>query len=177
MLLVTTIGAADANSYASVDEAQLYIDSHFLPAAVVAKWNSATTPQKEATLIRAAQLLDRHVEWLGCIHTDTQALSWPRAFAVDRYGRCIETTVIPGFLKEFQIETALWVLDQAGIVPLTENGEFDSIRVGALEIDFNEGGANRRSILPESVVAALSPMGRYKAQLPGGAKSVSLMRA
>jgi len=177
MAIDVTVGGTNANSYASVAEAQAYIDVHFVPAAVAAKWIAASTAQKEACLIRATQLLDRHVKWRGYTYSDTQALSWPRAFAFDRYDRQIETTVIPGFLKEFQIETALWVLDQAGVLPMSDNGEYDSIRVGSLEIDFNEGGANRRSLLPDTVVAALHPMGAYSAALPGGVRTVSLTRA
>jgi hypothetical protein len=177
MPLDATIGGPAANSYATVAEVQSYVDTHFVPAGVASKWAAATTAQREASLIRAAQLLDRHVGWRGDIYSNTQALSWPRAFAFDRYGRQISTTVIPDFLKEFQIETALWVLDQAGVLPQTDNGEFDSIRVGTLEIDFNESGANRRSLLPESVVAALAPMGQYQAQLSGGARTIPVVRA
>lgn len=177
MALDVTIGGAAANSYATLVEAQAYVDSHYPSASVTSKWTNIDDAVRETLLIKAAQLLDRHVRWQGDIYTDTQALSWPRAFAFDRYGRQVATTVIPGFLKEFQIETALWVLDQAGILPQVENGEFDSIRVGSLEIDFNESGANRRSFLPESVVAALAPMGVYNAQTPGGVRVVSLVRS
>jgi hypothetical protein len=177
MALDVTAGGANSNSYATVAEVGTYIDEHFVPETVKAKWQAATQAQKEASLIRATQLLDRHVRWVGEISTDTQALSWPRAFAFDRYDRSIESTVIPGFLKEFQIETALWVLDQSGVAPQIGNGEYDSIRVGVLEIDFNEKGAGRRSMLPEEVIAALSPMGQYKAAVSGGASTISLMRA
>jgi hypothetical protein len=154
-----------------------YIGAHFVSPALVAKWNSLVTGQKEAALIRAAQLLDRHVKWTGDIASDTQALSWPRAWVLDRYGREIASTIIPTFLKEFQIETALWIIDQAGLIPQVGNSEFESVRVGTLEIDFNEQGGVRRSLLPEEVVAALRPMGVYYAETPGTPKTVSLLRA
>lgn len=178
MALVSTIGAANANSYvASVAEVDQYVLDHYVPASVVAKWTTLPTAQKEGSLIRAAQLLDRHVKWLGDVVDDVQALSWPRAFAYDRYGRQIPSSVIPSFLKEFQVETALWVVDQSGIMPQVGNAEFDSIRVGSLEIDFNESGGAKRSLLPESVIAALAPMGNYVANTVGSAKMVNLVRS
>lgn len=177
MPLDTTVGGASANSYASLIEAQAYIDSHYVPSTVKSLWTAAGAPVQEEVLLRATQLLDRHVSWRGKIFGDVQSLSWPRACASDRYGRDIESSVIPAFLKEFQIETALWLLQQSGAVPEIGNAEFDSIRVGSLEIDFNQDGGARRSLLPESVIAALAPMGRYAADSVGGVKSVPLVRA
>ena len=177
MALVTTIGAANANSYVAIADVTAYVIDHYISPAVVAQWNALANPQKEALLIRATQLLDRHVKWQGDVVDDVQALSWPRAWAYDRYDRQIDSSVIPTFLKEFQIETALWIMVQAGVVPEVGNAEFDSIRVGSLEIDFNENGGTRRAMLPEEVVSALSPMGKYNAQTAGSARSISLVRA
>ena len=177
MALDASVGGANANTYALVADVVAYIANHLIPATVASKWENLVTEQKEGALIQAAKLLDRHVKWSGEIASDVQALSWPRAFALDRYGREIASTIIPTFLKEFQIETALWLTDQAGLVPQIGNAEFDSIRVGSLEIDFNEQGGVRRSLLPEEVVAALRPMGVYSAETPGSARSVGLVRA
>ncbi len=177
MALVTTVGSASANSYVSLAEVADYIATHHIPAATLAAWNAlANDAAREKLLIQATQLLDRHVGWRGYIFGDAQSLSWPRSCATDRHGRDIETSVVPAFVKEFQIETALWILEQEGEIPSVGSGEFDSIRVGALEIDFNEKGAARRSFLPESVIAALSPMGSYTAGITGGAHSVQLSR-
>lgn len=177
MALDTTVGGPNANSYATLAEVNAYMPTHYVLVPLQVKWNSLVDAQKESLMIRAAQLLDRHVKWQGDIASDAQALSWPRAFALDRYGREINNTTIPTFLKEFQIETALWILDQAGIIPQVGNSEFDSVRVGSLEIDFHEEGGLRRSFLPEEVVAALRPMGTYYADVPGGARVVNLVRA
>jgi hypothetical protein len=176
MALVATPGAANANTYALVADVDAFILNKYVPTGVAAKWTALSTPQKEAALQRATQLLDRHVRWGGCVESDVQALSWPRAWALDRYGREIASTVIPAFLVEFQIETTLWLIDQAGVIPQIGNSEFDSIRVGSLEIDFHEEGGVRRSLLPEEVVAALRPMGSYVADTAGGMKMVELVR-
>lgn len=177
MALDTTVGGVSANSYVAVADVATYLSEHLIPASVTSKWNVLTTAQKEAALIQATKLLDRHVRWRGEIESDVQALSWPRAGALDRYGREITSNAIPSFLKEFQIETALWLTKNAGEVPQVGNAEFDSIRVGSLEIDFNEDGGARRTLLPEEVIAALSPMGAYDAETPGAVRSVSLVRS
>lgn len=176
MPLDATVGGSGANSYVVAADVTAYLTDHYTPTSVEAKWTALTSPQKDAVLIRATQLLERHVKWHGDIVSDSQALSWPRAFALDRYDREISSLIIPSFLKEFQIETALWIADQAGVVPQIGNSEFDSVRVGSLEIDFNEAGGVRRSMLPEEVVAALRPMGSYVADTPGGVRSVALVR-
>lgn len=175
--LVTTAGAANANSYASVNEAETYMSEHFIAQALVAKWNNLSTDQKSAVLIRAAQLLDQYISWRGDIATDEQALSWPRANALDRYGRVIDAASIPLFIKQFQIETAVWVMDQSGIVPEATVGEYDSIKVGPIEVNFNEAGATKRQWLPDNVIAALSPMGSYSAAALGGIHTLKLLRA
>ena len=176
MALDATVGGEDANTYAVIADVDEYILTHSTPATEAAFWTASTTAQKEAALIRAAQLLDRHVKWTGQIAGEAQALSWPRAFAYDRHDRQIPSSIVPAFLKEFQIETALWILRLLSEVPEIGNGEFDSIRVGSLEIDFNENGGARRMMLPEEVIAALAPVGKYFAQTAGGASSASLVR-
>lgn len=177
MTLTVTVGGASSNSYATLTEALSYINSHYLNKTVTDKWSVSADSQKEAAMVKAAQLLDRNVKWQGDIATEVQALSWPRVYAYDRNGRAILSTIIPNFLKEFQIETALWLMEQSGVVPQVGSGEFDSITVGQLEINFNEAGAGRRSLLSEEVIASLSPMGTYAAQTSGGVRNIRLERS
>jgi flagellar biosynthesis regulator FlaF len=177
MTIISTIGASNSNSYATVAEVSAYILDHSTAADVAALWAAASNDQKEAALIKATQLMDRHIKWAGDIGSSDQALAWPRAYAIDRFERCIANNVIPAFVKEFQIETTLWILQQSSEIPEVGNGEFDSIRVGTLEVNFNEKGAPRRLLLPETVTSALSPMGHYTAQTAGGAASVSVTRS
>lgn len=176
MALDSTVGAGTANSYASLIEAEEYLAVGYTNAAVKSTWDGQSNPIKEALLVRATQLLDRHVLWSGEVFGDVQALSWPRAWATDRHGREIASSIVPAFVKEFQVEVALWLMSQLGTVPETGNAEFDSIRVGALEIDFNQDGGTKKFMLPEAVIAALRPMGRYSAGLSGGVASVGLSR-
>lgn len=176
MALDATVGGVSANSYATVAEVATYIATHYPAKTVADKWTVSSEAQKEAALIRAAQLLDRHVSWQGEVATEDQALSWPRVDAYDRHGRAIASNAVPGFLKDFQIETALWVMEQSGVIPQVGSGEYDSITVGPIEINYNEQSAAKRALLPESVVAALYPMGLFSAQTSGGVKNAKLIR-
>ena len=71
-----TVGAANANSYLSLTDAQSLIDGLIEDDDVV-EWASATTDQKNRALYTAAQRIDRE-RFLGARATDTQSLQWPR---------------------------------------------------------------------------------------------------
>lgn len=68
-----TVGAADANSYLTLAEAQDYADSDMNAA----DWYAATTDQRTRALITATRNLDL-VGFVGTRSTTTQALAWPR---------------------------------------------------------------------------------------------------
>ena len=74
--IVATAGAANANSYLTLTDAQSLIDGLIEDEDVVA-WASATTDQKNRALYTSAQRIDRE-RFLGARATDTQALQWPR---------------------------------------------------------------------------------------------------
>ena len=76
IVLVATPGAADANSYLTLSDAQAIVDGLVENDDVVA-WGTATTDQKNRALYTATQRLDRE-RYLGARATDTQALQWPR---------------------------------------------------------------------------------------------------
>ena len=150
MAIDITVGGASANSYVEVAEVAAYIASHYVPTATETRWTALTTGQKEGALMRATQLLDRHVKWQGDIASDEQALSWPRAFALDRYGRDVPSSTIPTFLKEFQIETALWLADQSGVAPEIGNAlQMKNMPLGTnihnIEMQPGQGGKLVRS--------------------------------
>ena len=74
--IVATAGAANANSYLTLTDAQSLIDGLIEDEDVVA-WASATTDQKNRALYTSAQRIDRE-RFLGARATDTQAMQWPR---------------------------------------------------------------------------------------------------
>jgi hypothetical protein len=67
-------GRADANSYASVADGDLYHAGHLYATA----WTAASDEQKEKALVMASRLIDAEYQFNGVQTMDTQALSWPR---------------------------------------------------------------------------------------------------
>ena len=68
-------GKADANSYASVADANAYHDGHLYATA----WTAATDDQKAVALVMATRLIDAEFQFNGTRTTANQALQWPRA--------------------------------------------------------------------------------------------------
>lgn len=174
--VIATPGAANANSYATLAEANAYFETRLTldPAWVT------TGATAEALLIMATRVLDsmavaRKVlrfdgrggskgrpyyvtsrAWTGAIVTATQALAWPRSGMYDRLGRAIATTVVPQELKEAQSELAGQLL--AGDRTLDSAAALAGIRevkAGSVAVKFAEMIEHR--VLPEAVMALLVP--------------------
>lgn len=106
MALVTTPGAANADSYATVAEATTYNASRPFSTA----WTGADSV-KEAALKEAARLLDAAFAWTGAAVDAVQALTWPRSGMLTRNGFAIPLTTIPQALKDAQSEFARQLLE------------------------------------------------------------------
>ena len=76
--IVATAGAANANSYISLTEANELIEGLVADDDVIA-WEAGSTSDdyRNRALYTAAQRIDRE-RFLGARATDTQALQWPR---------------------------------------------------------------------------------------------------
>jgi len=72
-------GKADANSYASVDDGDVYHDGHLYATA----WTGATADQKAAALVMATRLIDAEMQFNGTRTNAVQGLQWPRAACPD----------------------------------------------------------------------------------------------
>lgn len=77
--IVADVGAADANSFVTVEECDTYCDNRLNASA----WNEETDEdQKIRALIEATRTLNL-ARWHGHRVNDTQSLSWPREWAPD----------------------------------------------------------------------------------------------
>lgn len=171
MALTTTPGAADANSYASLAEANAYHT-----ARGNAAWTGADAA-KEAALIRATQWLDGRYgdQWPGIRwKLRAQALDWPRVEATDRDGTEIDYDSIPSEVVSATCEAALIELASPGALsPLVTPGtakvltEVKGIRWTPLRAS---AGASDMTPTLTAVDRALSP-------LIGGEGRVRVMRA
>ena len=104
MALTVTPGAADADSYVTLAEADAYA-----AARGWAGWTGAEA-LKEQALRRAVEWLDAVylTRWPGKRATGrVQRLEWPRVDAVDAAGEAVDAASIPREVKAAQIEAAL----------------------------------------------------------------------
>lgn len=137
--LITTPGAANANSYATVAEADTYHEGRLHDEA----WDDVD--DKEAALIWAATLLDGWMVWTGsATFPATQALTWPRTGMLNRNGFAIGSTVIPNELKNAQSELAR----QLALSDLTANDDvvnknITSLRAGSVALSFGQKDHSR----------------------------------
>jgi len=150
--IVATIGAADANSYLTLAEAQAIIDG-FVQDADVTAWASATTDQKNRALFTATQRLDRE-RFLGARATDTQALQWPRT-GVRKPDTYINTyavgfpfrittdyytdTEIPQQVQYAQVVLATYLNNNPDGIGLSGLEDYKNVKIGSLDVTPNLG--------------------------------------
>ncbi len=152
--IVATVGAANANSYLTLSDAQDLIDGFVEDDDVVA-WASATTDQKNRALYTAAQRLDRE-RFLGARATDTQSMQWPRT-GVRKPDTYINTyavgfpfkittdyftdTEIPEQIKKSQTVLAYYLQNNKDSLGLSGLEEYKRVGVGGIAVEVQSGGS------------------------------------
>lgn len=101
-------GKTNAESYLSVTDADTYNLAHSSSAL----WTAATNEVKEKALRLATQYLDVRYNgrWKSFRTNETQALAWPRAYAIDDDGYYWDSDQMPQRLKDATAELALRVV-------------------------------------------------------------------
>jgi hypothetical protein len=103
----TGAGLADANSYASVADADAYVADRG-----IAGWAALSSTVKQQSLIRGTDYLEQTYReaWRGFRVTSTQSLSWPRSdVVVDTF--LVAANVVPKAVVRACIEMALRASD------------------------------------------------------------------
>lgn len=146
MAFVSTLGAADANSFLSVARATSLLGD--LPASAgITAWLALTDAQKEQTLVAATMTINP-LKWKGRIIDDTQSLSWPRLMKID--GRQLSTEELP---IDFEIAVAYMaaflgsgggytaVATNDGGASLRSTNQYEEVELGdgALRVKFKGG--------------------------------------
>ena len=134
--LVATAGAANANSYITLADAD---QNHEDRPAVGTTWADATSDEKNAALLFATKMLDSLVVWTGWVASETQSLLWPRTGMVYRNGYSVDTDVVPTELQEATAEFAR----QSLVGDITGNSDVEAqgitkIKAGSVEIAFDQ---------------------------------------
>lgn len=144
LVLVNTAGATNANTYASLAEAETVMESVFHKDA----WSSAATDNKNIVLVEATRLLDEHYDWEGIKYTADQSLRWPRYSVLDPDGEDVDYESIPDFLKTATALLALSILSEDVTTELDTDG-FTKLKVGSIELEANVN--YRKNTVPDNV--------------------------
>ena len=81
MEVITTIGAANTNSYASLEEHNSYLEAR--DGFDLTKWNALTDAQKGLRIMFGAKIIDS-LRYRGAPATLSQAMQFPRLVQTDR---------------------------------------------------------------------------------------------
>jgi hypothetical protein len=123
--------AKGVNSYATVDEAEIY----FLDRLDVVAWTSAPIEQRSQALVTATSMLDE-LQWVGTAISDSQSLAFPRSgqYFDPRLG----TTVyldnnVPNRVINATYEQAYHLLNNDGL--LDEIGVVKDLSVSSIKLE------------------------------------------
>lgn len=147
-------GKPDAESYASVTEADDYVDMWSGDQA----WTDASTTDKERALRKGTRFVDTH-RFLGHRLTDAQALDWPRDEVGIVDGQYVHPGTIPTPVKEATFEAALRDVRGETLFPDHDGGtiESESSQVGEVSQSKTYATPRRPVRTFEAVMQLLRP--------------------
>ncbi len=172
LTVVATPGAANANSYLTLAEANTYFESRLYSDAWDATVDDAV---KNKAIVMATRVLDytfiarKELKigtdgkfyttsrgWAGLPSTDTQALAWPRIGMFDANGVAIDSTVIPQQLKDATAEFAGQLLstDTTANNDVVNQG-IKQLKAGPVELAFKDFFEVK--VIPDAVMWLLVP--------------------
>lgn len=142
------------NSYATEAEAGAYFDERLHATA----WTGAATADQQKALLMARRLLDLHMTWKGLPVDTEQALAWPREGVPG-----VAPDAIPEAVKTAQLELAPLLLG-TDLTALPEGQGIAREKVDVIETEYNP--ADRRGVIPDTVLGMLIPYGALRGQQP-----------
>ena len=152
MTIIATPGATNANSYATLAEA----DTFHVERLHNAEWTAASDATKEAALLWATKLLDVNMWWDGIQTTNTQALDWPRSGVIDKEGYSVDSDEIPDQLKDAQSEFA-FLLIKSDRATASDPCGIRNFKSGSLSTEFDK--TDRPSVVPDSALEYIQEFG------------------
>lgn len=163
------------NSYASLAEMATYV-SERMSEADADTWNSLDAASKARYLVNATRTLDSVVDWIGDRYSEAQKLKWPRISArVDGY--LIDYLTFPTPVKHATCELAFWMASNDGATAVRQQAAFDSVKVGPININFNEQvGGSLDKYFPDSVAIILKDYGTITNPSLPGTRQVKMAR-
>lgn len=179
LTLITTAGASNSNSYATVAEANTYHDSVREQSDLV--WSALHDGKKERLLVQATRLIDEHFVFLGNKTFSDQNLQWPRQGVLKdgKYAQGIIDTLdqqsIPQFVKDATAEFAR-ILSAEDTTADDDTAGFKQIMVSGISLTMDQTTRISKGVIRSSVYSILRKYGDYIAPLNAGAGGISQNR-
>ena len=154
LIVETGTGNPDAQSYASVADADAYVaDFH-----ESTEWANASEPRKERALRRATRFVDAN-RFVGVRGWEDQALNWPRALVGYVDGQEIFSDQIPLAIREATMEAALKDVEGDDLLPDHDGGtvKSESSTVGPIQTSTQYAAPKTAGKRFEAVRALLKP--------------------
>lgn len=151
--LVATPGAANANSFLTLSEAQAYFETRFPEVS----WS-----EDEASLIHSTRVMNT-VLWTGLATDSVQALTWPRVGMLTRNGHGIPSNVIPQDLKDATAELTYWLERSDRFKESRAQAEgLQRLKAGKVELWFQEfdkwaASGFASGLIPSKILELLVP--------------------
>lgn len=179
LTLITTPAATNANSYATVAEADTYHDSIREQADLV--WSALHTEKKKRLLVQATRLIDEHFVFLGHEKDSNQALAWPRTGVLKdgKYASGLVDTIdndtIPQFVKDATAEFAR-ILSAEDTTADDDTAGFKQIMVQGISLTMDQSSRISKGVIRSSVYSILRKYGDYIAPLNSGSGGIGQNR-
>ena len=151
IVVVTTAGSNDANSYASLADGNAYHEGH--PQGEV--WTAATEDARKRGLVTATRQMDAWFEWDGYVTFSEQVLLFPRTGVVGRTGYLLNSETIPSVIRDATIELARSRLSDAG--PADDADNIARLKAGPVDITFRDEVAT--FVIPDAVLILVKHIG------------------
>ena len=179
LTLVTTAGATNANSYATVAEADAYHDSIREQADLL--WTALHTAKKERLLVQATRLIDEHFIFLGFKTNSNQNLQWPRSGVLKdgKYAQgvidTVDQTTVPQFVKDATAEFAR-ILNAEDTTADDDTAGFKQIMVQGISLTMDQSTRISKGVIRSSVYSILRKYGDYIPPLNAGSSGIGQSR-
>jgi hypothetical protein len=135
MPIVATPGASNADSYATLAEADAYHGVSLYSTV----WDAATDVNQEKALKMATRLLDAYFVWLGSRTYADQALGFPRTGLFRDTTVVVDSATIPVEIRNATAEFGQYLLANN---PNTPNGiavqGITKVKAGPIEVQFKD---------------------------------------
>ncbi len=166
MAIDTTVGGANANSWASVAEFRAFVEVRLPASATV---SAATDALVESALQAACRNINQNFDWTGSAVDAVQALTWPRSGMLTRNGFAIATTVNPKELKDAQCEMAFQII--AGIDLVGDNAAAQQnvlgVKAGSVSVQFQQTNTSTNEAVDLSLRRLTSEWAYLSNAVPG----------